>query len=635
MRPRPGEETKRRLLAGALGAACGLSPLLSAWYERSVWGPVALVLLALLVGLVIAGAPRPRASALAAIGGLAALAAWALLSSGWAESGPAAIEAGARWVLYAALLACLVLIIRRMSVGEALLIGVGAVISGLALVLAALMVVGDGPSLFLSGRLHEPIGFINGMAALFTMGLWPAVAAAERIENRARSSVALSAVVLLLSLTVLTQTRAALPAVALAAALLLIVLPGRARRGAVLLAGVAAVALALPWLLDVYDGSEPSTQIPSDDSVRAAGLAALAVAAAAGLVWFAALGLVARTGAETRARVAAVVAWACAALALVGVVGAFAAADPIGRIGDEIDAFTELESDDGDGGSRLVTAGGNRYDYWRIAVLQFEDEPIRGVGAGNYSDTYFIERRTDENVTQPHSLELQVLAELGLVGALALLVFAGGLVAGLAGSVRRYASDPAARAVIVAGGGMAGVWIAQGAVDWHHLLPGVTAIALCGAATLVAPPDANREPARGGLALGVAIAVCLAVLFCAFTLGRLVLAEHERSVATDLLEEDPREALDHAEDALRLEHDSLDSLYVQAAALARLNQYEPARLTLLGAARLEPNDYVPWALLGDLASRRGDLTEARRDYARASDLNPRDEELRELVVDPG
>ena len=37
-----------------------------------------------------------------------------------------------------------------------------------------------------------------------------------------------------------------------------------------------------------------------------------------------------------------------------------------------------------EGDSRLVSGAGNRYDYWRVAWHAFQDEPVRGVGAGNY-----------------------------------------------------------------------------------------------------------------------------------------------------------------------------------------------------------------------------------------------------------
>ena len=39
----------------------------------------------------------------------------------------------------------------------------------------------------------------------------------------------------------------------------------------------------------------------------------------------------------------------------------------------------------------------------------------------------------------------------------------------------------------------------------------------------------------------------------------------------------------------------------------------------------------PWALLGDLATRRGERAQALRDYRRALALNPRDATLAEAV----
>ena len=45
------------------------------------------------------------------------------------------------------------------------------------------------------------------------------------------------------------------------------------------------------------------------------------------------------------------------------------------------------------------------------------------MGAGNYQPGYYLHRRTTEEIQQPHSLELQTLAELGLVGALLLAAF--------------------------------------------------------------------------------------------------------------------------------------------------------------------------------------------------------------------
>ena len=63
-------------------------------------------------------------------------------------------------------------------------------------------------------------------------------------------------------------------------------------------------------------------------------------------------------------------------------------------------------------------------------------------------------------------------------------------------------------------------------------------------------------------------------------------------------------------------------MYVKSAAYARLGRYREARGTLLDAAELEPHDHLTWALLGDLAARRGNFRLARRYYLRSLALNP-------------
>ena len=101
-----------------------------------------------------------------------------------------------------------------------------------------------------------------------------------------------------------------------------------------------------------------------------------------------------------------------------------------------------------------VLGRGNRYDYWRVALDEFSSEPFHGVGAGGYDPGYYLHRRTTEAIQQPHSLELQTLAELGIVGGLLLLAFLAAVAPGSsvrcgapprAGSRARSRSRPAVR----------------------------------------------------------------------------------------------------------------------------------------------------------------------------------------------
>src|SRR5204863_4841940 len=100
------------VLLVALVAGCGLSPWLYGFYDLSVWGPIELGLLAVLLGLVAARPVRVRPAAAIALASLVVLWGWSLISSGWAEAGASAVTDGSRWMLYAALFAIYVVLLR-------------------------------------------------------------------------------------------------------------------------------------------------------------------------------------------------------------------------------------------------------------------------------------------------------------------------------------------------------------------------------------------------------------------------------------------------------------------------------------------------------------------------------------------
>ena len=68
------------------------------------------------------------------------------------------------------------------------------------------------------------------------------------------------------------------------------------------------------------------------------------------------------------------------------------------------------------GAGRLVTFQSDRYDYWRVALEAFAHEPLIGVGAGGWAVWWLRHRPYASGVVDAHSLELQTLAELGLIG---------------------------------------------------------------------------------------------------------------------------------------------------------------------------------------------------------------------------
>jgi tetratricopeptide (TPR) repeat protein len=188
-------------------------------------------------------------------------------------------------------------------------------------------------------------------------------------------------------------------------------------------------------------------------------------------------------------------------------------------------------------------------------------------------------------------------------------------------------------------------WFAQDSVDWMHLLPGLTAIALAAAAVIIwpraravpvraraaAPADAfSRRPA---LALAVSV-VILAVIAAGASLSRQGLAQLYREHAQHELARNPAAALGDVNRSLEIDAESPQSYYLRAAALARFDQGQAAEAALASALAHEPRNFVTWALLGDISVRRQLLAAAKRDYARAHELNPRNPAVRELALDP-
>jgi len=131
--------------------------------------------------------------------------------------------------------------------------------------------------------------------------------------------------------------------------------------------------------------------------------------------------------------------------------------------------FSDPVTQTGDYRDRLFNPGLNRLDRWQVALDGFKSEPFRGHGAGTYALLWERERPTDSDTTDAHSLYLEMLAELGLVGglwvAVVLLAIFGGLAVRLRGANRSIYAALLAAAL---------VWAAHAALDWDWELPVVT-----------------------------------------------------------------------------------------------------------------------------------------------------------------
>lgn len=624
----------RQAMLVVIGLGCGASPAFFGYFSMTVWGPIALALIAVAIGLLLTRPALPKGISGIAVLGLLLFAGWSLLSMGWGESADHALTEGDRWILYGVFLLVLVLLVGDRRDGEIFLFSTVLAVLGVAAYDLAKMLAGDGPSLFGGSRLLEPLGYVNGLGGYLLLGFWPLVAVAERARGHVPAGLAAGAATLLAVLVLLTESRGTVFALAASALVVVVLLPGRNRRVWLVLTILAGLGIAWGPLTDVTQNLPPGRLIPTEEPIRRAAEWSLIVAAGVAAVW--GLGSWATTSLQDRSRTVArhlptLSAVLLGGIALIFVVaGAIAVKDPVGRVSNQYEAFTELETSNS--GSRFTSGGGNRYDYWRIAWAQFADHPLDGIGAGNFTRTYFLERRTNEDVRQAHSIELQTLGDTGIVGALTLGAFFVAVFVGLWRRARAARRHGAETGLTVAAAGVFIVWLAQTSVDWLHLIPGLTGIALGAAAILLLRPSSGGETEtslRSIPPLGTVFVVILAVAAIVF-IGRPTLAEHLRAQAQDDLESRPLAALNTVDESLSLNPDAVQAYYTKAATLARLGAYLPAKHTLSEAIHREPHNYVSWALLGDLATRRGDITGALRAYGRAASLNPRDRELQLL-----
>jgi hypothetical protein len=651
-RPRLIESTRAVAgkLPGAAGPALGsaavitaialaASPLASGYFNFSVWGPLALGALVVLVVVALTARTDVTRYGIAAAVGLGSLLVLSAASLLWAESKESAWTEINRLAFYAALFAIVLFTVRDRRTGRlvVLILGSGALLT--SLILTGSFLLGHGQGAFLGRRLDSPIGYINGTAGLLVIGIWPWIAYAETASRRMVRAASLAAAALIAGTCVLTESRAIVPASALTGALVLLCAPERARRLANLALVAVAVTIGLPATLRVYSSGGAADRLlaPSPGVLRAAAAAIVlgALVAGAARYWLPDLVRWLRSQCSPvtlrRLRTATIVGAICVVAA-----GAVAGGPFIAR---QYREFTALRVNQ-NSSVRFIDASGFRYDLWRVAVREFEAHPLGGLGAGNYDVEYYRLRNNPEYVTQPHSLELEMAAELGIGGVLALLLFCGATFA--AGFARRGTLASGDRLIKVAALGMFAAFLIDTSVDWLYDIPGLAGIAIVAAALLVVPAGSRPKrdrPSRAGAGsegagqrslLGriAPVVLCLAaVAVLAASIGRQYVASRYASNGTGEITRSPQKALGTLHEALSLDPYALTTLYSIAAAYARLDDYADARDALLLAARREPHNYVPPALLGDLALRRGLYTVALEQYRQALILNPRDPDL--------
>jgi hypothetical protein len=156
--------------------------------------------------------------------------------------------------------------------------------------------------------------------------------------------------------------------------------------------------------------------------------------------------------------------------------------------------------------------GNIRWSYWRVALSdEYGRHPLLGSGAGTFGRYWAEHKTTRLGALDAHSLYVESLAELGLVGLALVLVFVGSV----ARTAVRHASGPAT----VAAAGFAAFAVHAG-VDWDWELPVVTLTGVILAGVVLA--DADRVTRSKPLSARTQLALAAgATAFAVLALVRL------------------------------------------------------------------------------------------------------------------
>jgi tetratricopeptide (TPR) repeat protein len=584
-----------------------------------------------LFGVLVGALPRRELSRFAwiALGLLGAFAAWTAFSLIWTESPERTSAELARMAMYLgvfvlALFVCDLRGARRM---------IGAVGAGIALIsLVALLSrlhpawfpEADQTAQFLTGgreRLSYPLNYWNALAGLIAIGL-PLVlelaGRAKAIPVRALAAALLPAMALT---AFLTLSRSGIAAAIVALAIFLALASDRLPKLLTLLpaaGGSAILILAADRREELQEGLlNAAARQQRDEMVPIV----LTVCLAVGLIQ-AGLSFASQKGMRPRwtfpSRRQTLVATGAG---LVAVLVALAAIDAPDRVSD---AWVEFKQPGGpgDGTERLTSfAGQSRYQLWQAAADQNASKPLTGTGPGTFEFWWAREGNEAETVRDAHSLYMQTLGELGIIGLALLVAFLLTVFASGARSLLR--ADDRDRPMFAAAIAGCAAFCITAAFDWMWQIPVLPVALLLLAAVLVAPTMRSESTssvvARLPFRLTAAAVAIAAVATIAIPLASTTLV---RQSEADVRDGDLTGALEAARDAQGAQPSAATPRLQQALVLEELGELAPAAEAARAATERESTNWRTWLVLSRIEAERGRAPEAVRAYRKARSLNP-------------
>lgn len=484
-------------------------------------------------------------------------------------------------------------------------------------------------------RLAAPVGYWNGLAGLFAIGVPLLLAFATDARRVVVRAAAASAVPVLVLGVFLAVSRGGVVSVGAALIAWFALAPDRLPKLPVL-AAVAAGGTILCLSADGRDalqaGVESTAALRQGEELQTIVLLVMAGVAA----MTAGIGLLDRHATRpvvtfVPRRIAAA---AAGAGALVGLVAFFAVGGP-GWLDNRFEEFkgqgaTPAASNYDDAISRLKSVAGNgRWQMWVTARDAQREDPLTGIGPGTFEYLWAREKSagTEAFVRDAHSLWAETLGELGWVGFLLVLGFFGFALA--AGAARALSSaDRDHRAALAAATAGLVAFCAIATVEWAWELTVLGATGLLLAAACVAGladgrlrvgSDGAGRRAAMPVRVVIAVVAVFSILLIAIPTGTTGdVRDSQRAVRAG----DLAAAYRDARAATRSQPYSASAWMQEALVLERAGELGRARAAALRATAEEPTNWRTWLLRSRLDVRAGDAAASVRAYRRARSLNP-------------
>jgi hypothetical protein len=557
---------------------------------------------------------------------LAAFAIWTGMGIAWSADSGASVTEFARVATYLGVFA-LVLATRRPGDMRRLVNGLGA---GMAVIGVLALLSRLHPSWFPAestalavgarqNRLSYPLDYWNGLATLMAMAVPLLLLMAIRARTIAGQAVAAAALPAVALTAFLTLSRGGAIEIAVALAVFVALAPRRLQALpslALTALGGAILIIAANQRDALTDGLDTTVAHRQGDEILAM---AIVVCGGVALIQ-AAIALSARHGFGPRFRVrrrSTAAAWAvvgiCAAVVAVG-------AGLPGELSDRWDQF-KTPGGAGTGVQRFDSSSGSgRYQTWSSAADANDTDPLVGIGPGTFEYWWAEHGDLSVFVRDAHSLYMETLGELGVVGLLLIAGFvAFVLVAGVGRATRRSSER---RWPYVAATASAFAFAVGAGIDWAWELAVLPVAFMVLAGGLLAPRR-YRSPSRneGFLVRGslIALAIIAMVAIVPQLRGAQAIRDSREAAAAGELQS----ALDDADRAHDLQPYAAAPDLQRALVLELMGRREAALAPAREATQASSRDWRSWLVLSRLQAETGRPAGAVASYERAKSLNPR------------